>query len=249
MRPSLFFLLFFALNPTTNWACSCSGAATFCETIEGQDHLTIIKGKKIKQIEHGMEVEVLNVLRGNESKSTIKVWGDLGHLCRPYASTFPEEEVYIFALDKITELINPSFSSPLEEVDDYTISICGIYYSACDEPVNPFTGAADDLSDCFGFNPCDCGSSSLQVSPNPTRGPVQVQLPKSYSTLEQTIIRVYNIQGALVRWARIADLVGRDPESPISINLSGLAQGVYLIEYSTTNWCGNGQQMGKVLLH
>ena len=44
-----------------------------------------------------MEVEILDIYKGTEERKSVTVWGDPGHLCRPYLSTFKEGGNYIIA--------------------------------------------------------------------------------------------------------------------------------------------------------
>ena len=46
-----------------------------------------------------MEVEITEVYKGTESRKNVTVWGDPGHLCRPYLSTFKEGEFYVIAFN------------------------------------------------------------------------------------------------------------------------------------------------------
>jgi len=76
-----------------------------------------------------MTVRVLDVLRGAETDSTLVVYGDPGHLCRPYITpeTFPIAAKYVLALYP---------ASALEREDSpgaYAISICGEFWLHLDD--------------------------------------------------------------------------------------------------------------------
>ena len=37
-----------------------------------------------------MEVEIIEIYKGEETRKSVIVWGDIGNLCRPYLSAFKE---------------------------------------------------------------------------------------------------------------------------------------------------------------
>jgi len=245
MKKRNFTLLCLLLFPFFSWACSCSGPLEFC-TVAQNEAITLILGKKIAQIEHGMEIEVLNVIRGEENRSKIKVWGDVGHLCRLYTSTFEIGETVIFALSKIDWTASPDAPDwrALEKVDDYVISVCGLSYTKCDDPVNPYTQEVEDLSECLGFDPCNCGQAKLEVFPNPTTGPLQLTLPDVAKEIENKVVDVYGINGALVRSITITT---SEEDKEFSMDLSGLDPGLYFLKYQSPLLCGTSKAE-KILL-
>ncbi|MEM9822052.1 MAG: T9SS type A sorting domain-containing protein, partial [Bacteroidota bacterium] len=194
--------------------------------------------KKIQQIEHGMEVEVLEVIRGEESRSTITIWGDPGHLCRVYTSSFEIGATVIFALSKIETPPNPDFFSPLEKVDDYIISVCGLHYTKCNDPVNPYTQEVEDLAECLGFDPCNCGQPKLNVYPNPTIGPLAIKLPAAVVDVSPKQVNVYDIRGALVRNLQF---LTDGEERTLNLDLGGLHPGIYFLEYRSPLLCGSAK--------
>ncbi|HLP11651.1 MAG TPA: hypothetical protein VK177_06920 [Flavobacteriales bacterium] len=62
-----------------------------------------------------MEVEIMNVFKGKETRKKIMIWGDNGMQCRPYVSAFKKDAVYYIAMNKMNDV-------------DYYISVCGEYY-------------------------------------------------------------------------------------------------------------------------
>ena len=75
-----------------------------------------------------MEVEIVETYKGKEFRKAITVWGDIGHLCRPYLSTFKGGQYYVMAL--YTE--NSSSKHPDEKISDYAICNCGAYWLKVD---------------------------------------------------------------------------------------------------------------------
>ena len=77
-----------------------------------------------------VQVKVARVLRGSLDRPAepIRVWGDDGKMCRPYASQFPPGSEWMLVLD------NRSFGGfpPQPGPRDYSISICGAYWAKVD---------------------------------------------------------------------------------------------------------------------
>ena len=71
-----------------------------------------------------MEVEIIEVYKGIESRKTIIVWGDIGNLCRPYLSEFKEGLYYVIAFNTG----NYGGGHPDEKDSDYAICNCGAYW-------------------------------------------------------------------------------------------------------------------------
>jgi hypothetical protein len=65
-----------------------------------------------------MDVTIVEVLKGTETRRVIRVWGDDGALCRPYVSAFPRGTRWILALKRLRE----------PAAQDYVISICGDFW-------------------------------------------------------------------------------------------------------------------------
>lgn len=106
-------------------ACSCSWMGPFLTMaphspiiIRGMilDHLGQEKGNP-----SSMEVQVLEVFRGDLQERRVRVWGDLGWLCRPPVSKFPIGTEWILAL-------NGPGSKPGVTPDGYAISVCGEFW-------------------------------------------------------------------------------------------------------------------------
>ncbi len=85
-----------------------------------------------------MEVEIVEIYKGKESRKTITVWGDDGHLCRPYISEFKKGAYYVIAFDKAGFV-----SSTGEKETDYSITKCGAYWLAADYEKATVSGDID----------------------------------------------------------------------------------------------------------
>ena len=75
-----------------------------------------------------MEVEVIKIYKGHESRKKVIVWGDNGMLCRPYLSQFDTKQYYVIAFEKG----NTGRGNTGEKETDYAISICGDYWLKAD---------------------------------------------------------------------------------------------------------------------
>jgi len=71
-----------------------------------------------------MEVEIIEVLKGEENRPSVKVWGDNGMMCRPYLSRFKEGSTWIIAFSKSNE----KRGHREETSKDYYISFCGEFW-------------------------------------------------------------------------------------------------------------------------
>lgn len=121
-------LLLWAAWPSAANACSCSWdlPESFCESMwywqppARPDVVVLVE--KLDSVHHGMDMKVLEVLYGY-ADDTIRVWGDPGHLCRPYAAWFAVGDTFVMALDSMS-----SGGYDYEQAGDYQINICGVYY-------------------------------------------------------------------------------------------------------------------------
>lgn len=77
-----------------------------------------------------IQVKVSRVLKGSLERPAepIRIWGDDGHLCRPYISTFPPRTEWLFVLDNRSFHGFPQRPGPR----DYSISICGAHWLRID---------------------------------------------------------------------------------------------------------------------
>ncbi len=100
--------------PGVALACSCMWAGPFTKVALGTDLVVLADVQSYYR--HGMDLAVVEVLKGAEDRPWIRVWGDTGALCRPYVTGFPRGTRWIFALKR-----EPG-------TRDYVISVCGEYW-------------------------------------------------------------------------------------------------------------------------
>ena len=102
--------------PGVALACRCIWAGPFTKVALATELVVLADVKSYER--HGMDVAVIEVLKGEEVRRTIRVWGDDGALCRPYVSTFPRGTRWILALER------------QHGSSDYAISGCGAFWLA-----------------------------------------------------------------------------------------------------------------------
>jgi hypothetical protein len=108
---------------SSGYSCDCDWFGDFFKASRRMDF--VVKGEVVKKIQNQtgfsekMEVEIIEIFKGIESKKTIVIWGDYGAACRPYISYFEVGCVYYFAL--------------LKYDDDYEQLNCGELYLKVDE--------------------------------------------------------------------------------------------------------------------
>ena len=112
-------------------ACTCDYNGNFLEVSEASKLVVLVKVKGFPVLDNlfsrtnvAMEVEIIKVYRGNESRRRITVWGDNGSLCRPYVSEFTPGRQYLLALQSGSNNSGNTFESD----SDYSISGCGEYW-------------------------------------------------------------------------------------------------------------------------
>ena len=108
-------------------ACSCEWQGPFLTVAKRTSLVAVVKVKKYiyysSTIPAAMEVEILEILKGDSSIKTAKVWGDTGILCRPYISVFKSDSIWVLALNPSRG--EGSFRHPDEKAGDFNIDGCG----------------------------------------------------------------------------------------------------------------------------
>ncbi len=130
--------------------CSCTPVSDlFCGTLAANpmpfEFQNIFTAVKTADIAYGMEVQVLDRLAGTEPNNILTVWGNNGDgLCRINTDEFAIGDTLILNLEPIWNN-NPDL--PNEQVGDYILSSCGLYYLRyVDDMIVGNAGANVDLS-------------------------------------------------------------------------------------------------------
>lgn len=148
--------LFFLTLTSLTFACDCESQGHFLKVAPKTKLVALVKVNRYlmsaniydKPTPMSMEVEIVKVYYGQETRKTVTVWGDNGNLCRPYLSIFKTDKYYVIAFEQDSKE-NPS---------DYSISNCGDYWLTADNEKEIATGpvsenqkeiAFSDLKDFF----------------------------------------------------------------------------------------------------
>ncbi|HEY6435320.1 MAG TPA: hypothetical protein VIY47_01905 [Ignavibacteriaceae bacterium] len=131
-----FFLLLPIITATKVWACDCDYGGPFLKMAPRTQFVALVKVIKYLTFKDiyghktpmSMEVEIIDTYKGLEERKIITVWGDPGHLCRPYLSTFKEGEYYVIAFFPG----HPNSGHENEKVTDYSVSNCGAFWLTVD---------------------------------------------------------------------------------------------------------------------
>ncbi|WP_369997112.1 hypothetical protein [Winogradskyella sp.] len=135
MRTAIIILtVFLSQVPMKTYACDCESQGNFYKVSPNSDLVALVKINKYLTFKDiydsptpmSMEVEILEVFKGVENRETVIVWGDVGHLCRPYLNQFSVDSLYVIAFQKGEK--GSEFGHLNETENDYSISNCGEYW-------------------------------------------------------------------------------------------------------------------------
>ncbi|GAB3256864.1 hypothetical protein GCM10027347_18940 [Larkinella harenae] len=214
----------------TAQACSCSDGGAFfaiAERAAWTPGVLIVRAEVQGHEAHGMDVKILETLNGSEEKSTIRVWGDPGFLCRLYTNGFKKGEKLVLILNRIT---SPYYEK--EKTGDYVLGVCGTYVLREDGRI---TGRITNSDNEMARNRFYSELESLlgkyrpdmaRIYPNPVVGQLlTVNVPE----LRQPTISalIVNKAGQLLQNRQLE--IGQKHE----IDVSTLASGIYIILFRT----------------
>lgn len=132
--PVILALLVLAFGPEPTLACSCISEGPFSK-VAPKAHLIVV-GEVVSHHGNSMQVEVVQVLKGDETRKRLTVWGDNGMQCRPYVDQFPAKTRWVLAvfrhegrgaeedLKNLREPLPPWAAKP----PFYMMSVCGAYW-------------------------------------------------------------------------------------------------------------------------
>jgi hypothetical protein len=90
--------LLLMVAPGVALACTCSWTGPFTTVALRADLVVLAEVRAYHR--HGMDVAVVDVLRGREDARVIRIWGDTGGLCRPHVTTFPIGTRWVLAVHR-----------------------------------------------------------------------------------------------------------------------------------------------------
>lgn len=230
MKKLLFLLLFFS---SSLHACLCLDVPnSFCESIfrlnlflDQYQGNCIAKMVVKEHIAHGIKVDVLEYLYGNETRDSLMIWGDwTGASCRGFVDYLQDNDTLVMA---IIRGIDPNNS--LEINGDYHLDGCGNYIVNIrnEQAIGfidndfvrdtiPYTQFTTKILDCYATSidsPSLPLSNTLALFPNPCRDIA------FFPFSEQ--VYVWNQAGTCVMYARQAD----------QIDVAALPAGLYFVEH------------------
>ncbi len=171
--------IIFLTSTSLAFACKCESQGHFLKVAPKSKLVALVKVNRYltfnkiydEKIPMSMEVEIIKVYQGYETRKTITVWGDNGNQCRPYLNIFNTDKYYIIAFEQDSK----------ENASDFAISICGDYWLTADNEKEIATGPVSekqnqitysDLSDFFQ------GDKSKELSRTNFKEIYPLDLPK-----------------------------------------------------------------------
>ena len=145
MKLLTFLLLLFNLSVSQEaFACDCESQGEFLTVAPKSKLVALVKVTKYltfkdiydKPMPMSMQVEIIEIYKGKESRKTIIVWGDDGNLCRPYLNRFEVGKYYVMAFDNAGIPYRKT-----EPETDYAISVCGDFWLTADVKKKVAAGA------------------------------------------------------------------------------------------------------------
>jgi len=144
-------IIFLSTHSFKSFACDCDSQGEFLKVAPKSEFVALVKVTKYltfkdifdKQTPMSMEVEIIEIYKGKETRKIIVVWGDNGILCRPYLSQFDTGKYYVIAFYKGSDGSKGHVHKD-EKTTDYSISICSDYWLNADIKMQIATGLVTD---------------------------------------------------------------------------------------------------------
>ncbi|HCS27215.1 MAG TPA: hypothetical protein DIW43_07160 [Spongiibacteraceae bacterium] len=113
------------------FACSCIWQGNFAEI--DKSGATIVLGKVLSHKGNSMDLQVHEVLQGKLYREEIRIWGEVGSLCRAELSNFADGSEWLLVLDTITTVPDKGFNPNTPNIsfgrkDDFSLKRCGVYW-------------------------------------------------------------------------------------------------------------------------
>ena len=153
----LIFLIFILTATNHIFACDCECAGDFLTVAPESKLVALVKVNRYltfkdiynKPTPMSMEVEIVEIFKGEETRKFVTVWGNNGGLCRPYLSRFNIDNYYVIAFKQGSET---GFNANKDEKKtDYAISNCGRYWLTADNEKEIATDAVSKNQNTIDF--------------------------------------------------------------------------------------------------
>lgn len=138
-RLTVILTLIFLTATTLTFACDCQSKGNFLTVAPKSKLVALVKVNRYLTRKNiydnptpmSMEVEIIKVYHGQETRKTVTVWGDNGKQCRPYLNIFNVDNYYVIAFEQDSK----------ENSLEYAISNCGDYWLTADNEKKIAKGA------------------------------------------------------------------------------------------------------------
>lgn len=117
--------------PSKMYACGCTTEGPFLQVAAGASLIAVVEIQEYltyqelmgEDVPMSMTVKIKRILKGEETRETVTVWGNNGLMCRPYLSIFEEGSQWVMAFTE-----NPEEGHEAGNSNDYGLSHCGEYF-------------------------------------------------------------------------------------------------------------------------
>lgn len=142
--------LIFLTSTSLTFACDCDSQGHFLTVAPKSKLVALVKVNSYltfknindKPTPMSMEVEIVKVYYGQETRKTVTVWGDNGNLCRPYLSIFKTDNYYVIAFEQDSK----------DNTSEYAISNCGDYWLTAYNEKKIATGQVTEKQNEIAFS-------------------------------------------------------------------------------------------------
>jgi hypothetical protein len=115
----------------TTLACECLWQGPF-KTVYTETDLVVF-GEVERGKGNGFDLNIKEIIQGDEYREQIRIWGNKDNLCRPEAKDFLPGSQWIMALHRIDKPPEDAFNPFKADVsfgrqDDFSLSSCGVYW-------------------------------------------------------------------------------------------------------------------------
>jgi len=148
-RLTVILTLIFLTATTLTFACDCQSKGNFLTVAPKSKLVALVKVNRYLTHKNiydnptpmSMEVEIIKVYHGQETRKTVTVWGDNGKQCRPYLNIFNVDNYYVIAFEQDSK----------ENSLEYAISNCGDYWLIADNEKRIANGVVSKNQNQIGF--------------------------------------------------------------------------------------------------
>jgi hypothetical protein len=111
--------------------CECLWEGSFTEV--QADTQLVVSGTVVAGKGNSIDIEINQMLRGEESREQVRIWLKTADYCRPETALFPMHSQWVMALHKIEEIIPGGFNPNTPNlsygrIGDYSLSSCGGFW-------------------------------------------------------------------------------------------------------------------------